>query len=241
MQTDTSTPTTTKAATASVKSPGAEHADRSRRAAARAKLDDALPLGLDPRVIRGAFCTAAMRDPNAAHLTDAETMDRAALALRDAAILCRSARWSGTNHKAALRGFFYAPELEFPLVELLVVVDGLAGLCDAPDGYKSVKELKQRLDAGAVPMLVPVVLHVAAYVHIPPRTEAELAMQGHTVAEELIDLLCAYFIARVEAIQKYMARLDMPNLERAARGALLTARQGRKIIADGVAYTLRRD
>lgn len=238
MQTDTSTPTTTKAATASVKSPGAEHADRSRRAAARAKLDDALPLGLDPRVIRGAFCTAAMR-PRAERLTGAKAMDRAALALRDAAILCRSARWSGTDHKAALRGFFYAPELDFPVVELLLMVDVLAGLCDVRDGYKSVDELKQRLDAGAVPMLVPVIRHVAAYAHIPPRTEAELAMQGYTVAEDLIDLLCAYFIARVEAIQKYMARLDMPDVERAARVALQTAQQARKIIADGVAYTLR--
>jgi hypothetical protein len=65
-------------------------------------------------------------------------------------------------------------------------------------------------------------------------------LDGYTAAELLIDLAFAVLIKRLAIIQTFSAKAEMKDVARAATLALLTVRQGRKVIADGVDYTLRR-
>ena len=156
---------------------------------------------------------------------------------------CREGRWSGLPIGKCETNFYVDPTADSSLVTCLVRVHyaALVGKCVHELGRKDMPEIMRRADPSENKPLAAFLSWFTDYHHIAPGTEAELAKLGYTAAELLIDKACAHLIERLEVIQGFAEPADMKDVESAARGALLTTRQARKIIADGVAYTLRRD
>ena len=154
---------------------------------------------------------------------------------------CRDARWSGMPIGKCPTNFFVDPTAASSLMACLVGVHyaAVAGQCITELGRKDTSEIMRRAAPSENMPLRAFLKMLSHYHHIAPGTEAELAKHGYTAAELLIDLACAHLIERLEGIQAFAERADTKDIESAARGALQTARQARKIIADGVAYTLR--
>lgn len=154
---------------------------------------------------------------------------------------CREDRWSGLPIGKCETNFFLDPTAASSLMACLVGVHyaAVAGQCITELGRKDTPEIMRRAAPSENMPLRAFLKMLSHYHHIAPGTETELAKLGYSAAELLIDLACAHLIERLVAVQGFAEQADMEDVERAATFALLTVRQSRKIIADGVAYTLR--
>lgn len=197
-------------------------------------------LGPDPAV-RDAHDSHIESSRHTTDLDIVRLIQKAADAVQGLAQWCREARWSGMPIAKCPTNFFADPTAASSLVACLVGVHAaaVAGQCFTDLGRADTPEIMRRAGPSENMPLRAFLKMLPHYHHIAPGTEAELAKHGYTVAELLVDLACAHLIERLEVIHAFADRAHMDDVEGAVRGALQTARQARKIVADGVAYTLR--
>jgi hypothetical protein len=158
----------------------------------------------------------------------------AARMLLDAAEHCRDGRW---NRRAPLRlnvEFFHTGDLhegQSLTILSLIVESVLAALDAVPRAHAA--GLADLVDATSR----WVSIGTSCYPSIPPSREAELAAQGYTAAELLLDMAAAH-VLRIASYFDAVTGTQRAKFAEAAREARISAVPARKVIEQGVRYTL---
>ncbi len=177
----------------------------------------------------------------------ASALQDAARALLGAAEHCRRARWKGREPYRLSAGELFC-SLERVEYEAGHFADGysvsmLSHLLNAHEALTTGQPCPEfdpatyAFAAGSAADIVDFVLACARYASVPPSTEGELAGQGYTAAEFLLDQIAARVVGLASAYATVRGA-RAAEFRAVAPDAAACATAARKTIEQGVKYTL---